>query len=70
MEIFKDSHGKVYAVIPREVPKHKAVTEANERFRESIAELSVTIGEVTGEDLKIHARKGNVWVITRKGTKE
>ena len=64
--LFKNGRRSFY-VISKEYSKSKAITKANELFKEKTTELEIQSGKMLdAETVKIGC-KGDQWIISRKG---
>lgn len=65
-EVYKGEKGKTFVTVSKDIPKKKALTIANQQFKEGKDELKIQSGTVTEEGLFLGGKSANVWVVTRK----
>jgi len=56
-----------FFVVSKDVAKKKALSMANDHFKEKISELEVQSGKMLDEETVKIGCKGDVWVISRRG---
>lgn len=68
MEIFKNGK-RTYLVFKKDIGRRKALSKANEYFKEKVSELEIESGRMIDEETIKIGTAGTHWVVSRKGKK-